>query len=49
MKVDTAYTGKDSILLAKKNKYDLILMDIEMDVCNGFEATKEIRSYEEET
>ena len=42
---DLASNGREAVNLAKINegKYDLCLMDIDMPVMNGFEATKNIR------
>nr|NQU92676.1 response regulator [Bacteroidota bacterium] len=44
--VDVAENGKIALSLFKKNKYDLILMDVLMPVMNGIEATHKIREYE---
>jgi CheY-like chemotaxis protein len=42
--VDTALNGRDGIELMKKACFDLIIMDIQMPILNGIEATKIIRS-----
>lgn len=41
--VDLAENGKEAVELAKKNKYDVILMDIQMPVMGGDEATRIIK------
>jgi len=41
--IDIAENGLIAIEKVKQNKYDLILMDINMPILNGIEATKKIR------
>jgi PAS domain S-box-containing protein len=41
---EIAENGKIAIEMLKKEKYDIILMDLHMPVMNGFEATEYIRS-----
>lgn len=43
---DLAENGKVAVELFQKNHYDLILMDCEMPVMDGFEATLKIRELE---
>ncbi|MCR9014681.1 PAS domain-containing hybrid sensor histidine kinase/response regulator [Aquiflexum gelatinilyticum] len=40
---DVARNGSDAVRMAKESDYDLVLMDIQMPVMNGLEATKIIR------
>ncbi|MBC35419.1 MAG: hybrid sensor histidine kinase/response regulator [Bacteroidetes bacterium] len=48
--VEIAQNGEDAIdmFMKERNKYDLILMDIQMPVLDGIEATKIIREKEKE-
>ena len=44
VKYDFAINGKEAIPLIQKTKYDLILMDIQMPIMDGYETTVAIRN-----
>ena len=46
--VALAENGQEAVDLFKKNHYDLVLMDINMPVLDGIEATKLIRQHEQQ-
>ena len=43
---DTADSGDTALLAMQKNQYDLVLMDCEMPVMDGFTATSKLRAWE---
>ena len=48
-KVTTASNGKEAISTLAKNNFDLILMDVQMPIMDGFKATRIIRKNESKT
>ena len=42
--IDKAFNGLEAYQMTTLNKYDLILMDLNMNLMNGFESCKIIRA-----
>lgn len=47
--VEIASDGEEAVELFKQSNFDLVLMDCQMPEKDGFQATKEIREYEDTT
>ncbi len=45
-KVDIAENGKEAVELQKRNRYDIIFMDCQMPIMDGYQATRHIREDE---
>lgn len=45
-KIDVAFNGKEALDKFGTSKYDLILMDVQMPIMDGFKATQKIRDIE---
>ena len=47
--ITRAKSGREALDLAKNNKYDIILMDIQLPDISGREVTREIRNFDIDT
>ena len=46
LQVETTENGQEAVDAIKSNTYDLIFMDIQMPILNGYEATAKIKELE---
>jgi len=46
--IDWAQDGGQAIKKARENAYDLILMDLQLPIINGLDATREIKQHKNE-
>lgn len=45
MEVDCAYDGEEAIDMTKRKEYDIILLDVMLPKCDGFEVCRQIREF----
>ena len=49
IETEVAYNGAEAVAKAEHNVYDLILMDLQMPIMDGYQATRLIRKFDENT
>ena len=47
-KIDEARNGREAVLLFQQKKFDIVLMDMQMPIMDGYTATREIRKIEKD-
>ncbi len=45
MEVDCAYDGEEALEMVKRKEYDMILLDVMLPKCDGFEVCRQIRDF----
>ena len=45
MEVDAAYDGEEALEMARRKAYDIILLDVMLPKCDGFEVCRQIREF----
>lgn len=45
LKIEVAYNGEEAVEMVKNKDYSLVLMDIQMPVMNGYDASTKIRTF----
>lgn len=49
LEVEVAYNGAEAVAKVEHNVYDLVLMDLQMPVMDGYKATRLIREFDKQT